>query len=470
MNGYLENITPDSLSGIIFALEGLVGSVVLLNGPTGCKFYHSATSESQMIRQLEFDPLNYPEKWYFGQPRIPCTYLDSHDYIYGSGEKLREALEYIRDNVQHNLITIVNSPGAALIGDDLAGIVNSVFTSTSSTSASFTSTPIITIETPGFSGDVCEGFETGVLALLDSLESSELKAPKSEALKSDALGSETLKSDALKPEALKPDIHPKTVNLLGLSIYQKYCTGDIIELRRLMSLCGIKINCALSGGATVDEVKKVPTASLNIVIRPEYGLKTAEYLKKRYNTPYVICETVPIGFSATEKLIYDICNLLGCDPKPAIDDSERARATAYAHISRVNSIVGLPKGARVSVEGTYSDVHAYFKFFTGYFGMVPEALNLFCPRADFAKSKLEGLLDRHQLSHILTRPILSSSQNELVFASGATIARLRNAGQQFVGIENALPGLGYIDVIPKTHLGISGALLLVEQVLNGLLL
>jgi len=29
--------------------------------------------------------------------------------------------------------------------------------------------------------------------------------------------------------------------------------------------------------------------------------------------------------------------------------------------------------------------------------------------------------------------------------------------------------MGYIDLIPKTHLGIDGALFLVEQVLNGLM-
>ena len=76
---------------------------------------------------------------------------------------------------------------------------------------------------------------------------------------------------------------------------------------------------------------------------------------------------------------------------------------------------------------------------------------------------------RHGLSHVLKRDIFEA-QNELVFASGMTISRLRNAGRQFVGVENALPCLGYINVIPKTHLGVSGARLLVEQAPNGLLM
>ena len=429
MSGYLENITPDGLSGLIFALEGVAGSIVLLNGPTGCKFYHSATSDSQMIRQLEFDPLNYPEKWYFGQPRVPCTYLDNGDYVYGSREKLLEALEYLKANVKHSIIAIVNSPGAALIGDDLAGIAR----------AALGDAPIVTIETPGFSSDVCAGFEQGAVALVDALD----------------------------PPGLT--VRPKTVNLLGVSIFQKYFAGDLIELRRLLNLCGITVNCALCADASPDEVREISAAALNIVVRPEYGLDTAEYLKERYGTPYYVCDGAPIGFAAAEKLAYDLSDLLDCDPTAAIEDSERARANAYVHISRVNSLVGLPKGTRVSVEGTYSDLYAYFRFFTEYFGMLPEGANVFCPRADFMKQKLEELMRGYGLSDVLTRDIFDG-QSDLVFASGATISRLRNAGRQFVGIENALPVLGYLDVIPKTHLGVSGASLLVEQVLNGLLL
>ncbi|MBQ9827692.1 MAG: oxidoreductase, partial [Lachnospiraceae bacterium] len=89
---YLKNIMPDSISGLIFAFEGIRDTAVLLNGPTGCKFYHSATSDNQVMRKFEYDPLNYPEELYFGQPRVPCTYLDKRDYVYGSEDKVKEAL------------------------------------------------------------------------------------------------------------------------------------------------------------------------------------------------------------------------------------------------------------------------------------------------------------------------------------------------------------------------------------------
>jgi hypothetical protein len=100
--------------------------------------------------------------------------------------------------------------------------------------------------------------------------------------------------------------------------------------------------------------------------------------------------------------------------------------------------------------------------------MLPECAAVFCPRADGFKSKLEAFLNERGLSDVLSHDI-AEAESELVFANGATIARLKSAGRVFVGVENALPGIGYLDVIPKTHLGVNGALLLVEQVLNGLL-
>ena len=44
----------------------------------------SSTVDNQCLCQSEFDPLNYSELWYFGQPRVPCTSIDKRDYVYGS--------------------------------------------------------------------------------------------------------------------------------------------------------------------------------------------------------------------------------------------------------------------------------------------------------------------------------------------------------------------------------------------------
>lgn len=427
MKTYSENITPDSFTGQIFAFEGIDGVCVLLNGPTGCKFYNSATSDSQKIRMWEFDPLCYPEELFFGQPRVPCTYLDSRDYVYGSRQKLTEAVDFIRDNMKFDLLCVVNSPGAAMIGDDLRGIVR----------GRIPEKPLVVMQTPGYSKGICGGFESAAKALFDQLDIPERKA------------------------------RAKTVNFLGLSIFQRDHEGDAAELRRLMGLCGLEVNCFLCESGGLAEIKNVPAAALNIVLSPEYGLETAKYLNERYGTPYYVCDAPPIGFAATEKLIREVSDILEANPAAALEDSERARARAYVHLSRFCSLTGLPKGVRYTAEGTYSECLGYVRFLTEYFGMAAECVSVIEREYDHSREALEKALSDLGLADALTRSV-TDARSELVFASGATIGRLKLLKRQFTGIETALPGMGYIDVIPKTHLGVSGALLLVEQVLNGM--
>ncbi len=429
MNPYLTNISPDSFSGILFAMEGVENVLTLLNGPSGCKFYHSATSDSQALRQKEFDPLNYPEEWYFGQPRIPCTFLDRRDYVYGSKEKLLDGIAFFKERVSFDLLCVVNSPGAALIGDDLAGIL----------SLALDDIPYITVETPGFSSNVCRGYETGVLSLLRQLEAKRLTVPA----------------------------EPLTVNLLGISIYHNYHEGDLKELKRLFALCGIGVHCCVCAGCSLTELLSLPQASLNVVVRPEYGLETARYLAETCGTPYYVCDGPPVGFAATEKMMTDICRILGADPTAVITESERARGRAYVHLSRLNSLTGLPRGVAFSVEGTWSEAYAYGSFLIHYLGMAPVCFSITSPDSDCRQSLLLSLAEQYKCPQTLEADILETP-GEIVLANGCTIAKLKLTHHIFSGIENALPGMGYINVTPKTHLGINGALFLLEQVLNGL--
>ena len=424
-------IEPDSLSGVIFALEGVEGTTVLLNGPTGCKYYHSSISDSQTFRQLDFDPLSFPLTWYFGQPRVPCDYLDNGDYVYGSEKKLTEALEYFGKAPEVGMLCIVNSPGAALIGDDLEGIAR----------RALDGKPFMTLETPGFSEGMCAGHEKAACAIAD------------------ALADDT--DDCAAPD-------PRTVNVLGLSLYQRHYTGDIAEIRRLLEAMGLTVNCMLCASGTVDEVRALPHAALNIVIHPELGLKTAQHLQARFGTPYFVCDGLPIGFAATERFARDIAQVTGADPAPVFNECREARKRAFSYISRLNSLTGLPTGVPFAAEGTFSELAAYTEFFLEYLALVPVALTPTFPQADCERARLETLLEDAGFADVLGRDPAQEAP-ELFFGSGATIARLRLASVRFSGVETILPTLGYLDVVPKTHLGPQGALQLVESVLNGLL-
>ncbi|MDR3225059.1 MAG: oxidoreductase [Clostridiales Family XIII bacterium] len=477
MSDYTNSITPDGLTGSIFAAEGVRNALTILNGPTGCKFYHSAIVDSQTIRQSEFDPHVYSDLWYFGHPRVPCTYLDRDDYIYGSEKKLREMLDFVRDNAVYDLICIINSPAAALIGDDLKGFARKTDVGK----------PVVVIESPGYSTDVSVGYEAAALHILKALlpedaQTSPLPqaSPASPAspLSPASPAPQTFPASQAPPvshtssasQAPPPPRQAKSVNILGLSIYHKYHRGDVRELARMFSLCGIHVNCFLCGGGTVDEIRAVPEADLNIVIHPEYGLKTAEWLKETFGTPWYSLSHAPIGFASSERMMREVSDILNCDAQAFFEKSARARADAYAFVSRVNSLTGLPKGTDIAIEGTWSELTAYAEFLVKYFGMHIDGLSVLSQDTDCAKEACLALLESFGMEDALEREIMDT-RAELVFASGGLIAALRLAApsRPFSGIEISLPTMGYLDVIPKTHLGLSGALLLTEEVLNGLM-
>ncbi len=409
-----ECIRPDSLTGMIFAIEGIRNAMVMLNGPMGCKFYHSTTSQFLSLRPMLYLPLqgedgtrkvpvdyNYLNDFFFRQPRVPCTALDGYDYVYGTSEKVAEALHYIHDQVEFDLLAVVNSPGASLIGDNLKELVDEILPDRI----------CIVLESPGYSLEFDSGYADASLELLKQCKGLIRERQKQE---------------------------KKKVNLLGLSIWERYLEGDREEWKRLLGLCGIEVNCCLCAENTMEEMKNILQADLNVVIDPARALETAKYLKAEYGQEYYSCDLLPVGFASTEKIITDICRLLDRDMTAFRRDSERTRAVCFSKINDIYHMCGLPKGAAFAVVGSEAQEKAFSEFFTEYMGMT--------------KTKKE--------------------EAELVFADGNTIAQLKlleRGGHSFCGIEINLPGMGYTDVYPKTQMGIRGAAFLTEQVLNGLM-
>lgn len=426
----IRSISPDGITGMIFAMEGMQDTIVLLNGPMGCRFYHSSTSGFLMRRPLLYLPsgesgervpvdYNYLNDWFFRQERVPCTYLDGYDYVYGTGEKAAEALQYISDNIDFSILAIVNSPGAALIGDDLYGIAKKAVPNK----------PIVYLESPGYSVSFEEGYAKASLEMLKIM----LKEAKKE-------GVDQGKADQAQAEKQnnvpgnEADRRP-VVNLLGLSVWHRYCEGDLRELRRLFDLCGIDVGAALCADCSAEELRSVPGADLNVVLYPQAGLASAEFLKERFQTPYYVCDTLPVGFSATEKMFSEISGILGTSDLKLKEESERARALAWLKINGIYQMYGKPKGIGFHVEASETLKKAYTAFLKDYLGMEPE----------------------------------SFYNAELLFSDANRISERALKNDDFCGIEIALPGMGYTDLTVKTHMGIEGALFLTEQVLNGIM-
>ena len=417
----LGSFSPDGLTGMIFAAEGMRDTIVLLNGPMGCRFYHSSTSgflmrhpllylpsKDGIRRQVNYDYLN---DWFFRQDRVPCTTLDGYDYVYGAKEKVREALTYIRENIAFSMLVIVNSPGAALIGDPLLTIGREVLGRRK----------VVMLESPGYSTSFEEGYAEALYAILSQV--------------GDALWKERGAAGHPVWEQPVAEKTAPTVNLLGLSIWHRYCEGDRAEITRLLETCGIRVQSALCADCTLEELAAMPDADLNIVLYPEMGLAAAKYLKDRFGTPYYVPESLPIGFSAAEAFCKEISRLLGTSCEAVMDESGRARAIAYKKIEGIFQMYGIPKGVPFAVCGNPSQEKAYTAFLSKYLGMRPTEW----------------------------------SEAEVLLADANRIAEKMAENTTFCGIEIAQPTIGYVDLTVKTHMGIQGAMFLIEQILNGVM-
>ncbi len=438
-----KSISPDSITGMIFAAEGIKNVIVLLNGPMGCKFYHSTTSafltkhsplrdaagRSAEKGQVEYDILN---NWFFRQPRVPCTWLDGDDYVYGTAEKAEAAMRYFGEKFRFDLLVIVDSPGASLIGDELKELAARVLPGK----------PTAVLESPGYSEHYADGYDRAAAEILRQLPDRFSPGPK-------------------------PGAQPR-VNLLGLSVWQRYWDGDKAELTRLLEACGIRVGCCLCADSTVEDIFSLPEADLNLLLYPEMGRETAALLEKRFGTPCLTLDGPPVGFAATEEMIRAVCARLDVSPDPVLEESERKRAECWFKLRGLDQQNFLSSRLAFAVEGPDSAVWAYTRFLTDYLGMTPDCVSLNGSPVPECREKLRALLRSLGAGDAETKDILDTSA-ELVYADANTIAALMTRNDAFSGIEISLPGMGYVDIVPKTHLGLTGTQFLTEQTVNGLM-
>ncbi len=422
-----EASEPDSLMGAIMALEGIEDAVVLLNGPTGCKTFYGWISGLQYPRADQLDPARHQQEFYFGQARVPTTYLDEQDYIFGGSEKLARIFAAIAAE-DHGLIGIVNSPGAALIGDDLQRFL----------AEAQPRVPTIAIETPGFSASMTAAHQQALRAAIAAID----------------------------PPVRRPD--PHCVNLLGTSIYQRHWQGDLAGLRELLAAMGIRVGAALGAGCSVAEIRSLRAARHNVVLQREYADTLGPWVEECYGVPTIFpAAGAPIGFEATEQWLREVAAALGCDPAPALRLVEQARRIAFRHLYRFHHQTGLPKGATFAVRAEASTVAPLVRWLHGYLGMVPVAIQISGgaggPHAADVRSYLRtiGCEEAWEAAW-------DAEPCDLVLANGPIVASLVADGLAAAGIELSMPATEHIDVLPKALLGSNGALFLLERILNQL--
>lgn len=248
------------MAGAAAALLSFKDACAVVNGPRWC----SVIAE----RELSQCHADYT-------PRLFCSQIEQCDLLFGTDTKIKSIIRDVNASMQNvSLLGVITSCAISLIGDDLNGIVKSMHNKY----------PVLLLDSGGLKGEFFSGYQEAMLAILQQ---------------------ENLQ--------VQPVDH-LTVNLLGYCSCFPQSEGDLLELKRLLTLAGYKIGvCLGADGLTRENLQTIPKAALNIVLAPELAADIANYLQTVLHQPFIVL-VPPCGCAQSLAWLEKIGQKLGVKP------------------------------------------------------------------------------------------------------------------------------------------------------------
>lgn len=412
-----------ALHGALQVFEAIEGTVPVIHSTSGCGVQH-------YLGGTRLSGGNDP----FGSPPVSSTNIREKHVVFGGGSRLREQLKNSVKVLQGDLYAVVTGCSIEMVGDDVPAMTKE---------GRDQDWPVIYANTPGFRGDVHQGYQLAVRSLIEQLP------------------------DIWKDAA---PLRAGLVNIWGIIPNQDpFWRGNLRELSRLLEAIGLVPNLLLGEGQNVNSWKQVPGASLNLVLS-HWGELPARLLEERYGTPSITLEGLPVG-AAAGALLTRLSEKLGLDPllTDTVIAREESRLThQFARLADTYYRTGFQRD--FALIGESAQVAGIGQFLGGSLGLLPRTLVITDNPPDSAR---ESLVER-------LKSIVPGYEVDIVFSEDrAEIAEVvRNGGagivlgsslEQEAAVELGVPFLavsfpltGRI-VLDRGYAGYSGATSLLED-------
>lgn len=422
----INRICMDGFTGALLAVESFSDGCAVLHGPGGCRNYHSFLSSLCYPRANPGDFKKYSQQYFFGQSRIPCTFLDEDNYINGSKKKLEECIPLIC-NINNYFDVFIESPGAALIGDNITDAIER------------------------------SGFKTMAMAIEESLISQPFSTSYDHTIKS-----------ILEWKSLpKKDTIPNTVNILGLPISSNDWEDALVDLKQMLNIMGIEVISSPGAGCSSAELEKSTTAQFNVCVSPEYCTRTATFYEKEYGISTIFSDMgAPVGFDATEYWARNIAEAMDADTTMMIKHVHKYKERAFKRIS--GSIYSQrAKCCRFTIMTDSSIMYPLTKWLYSYLCMVPISLSA-DPGEDkkIINSTIKFLEDIGLKDVWYTDP--ATNMVDFMFTDGHTAETQMMMGNCKKGVDIALPNLSRANFIPRPIYGLNGSMYILDEVFNNI--
>ncbi|MGD2148875.1 MAG: nitrogenase component 1 [Anaerolineae bacterium] len=282
------------LHSTIMAIAGIQNAIPLIHGPIHCTYHYKVFTEMFLGSKI----------------RLVCSGLTESDVIFGAVDKLRLAIQETYKRYRPELIGVITTCAADLMGEDVDGVISEV-------ANGLVSCDVVHVPSGGFRGGKAGpnqgyGYHLAYDALVGLMEASDYRIENS-------------------------------VNILG-HIHPPGKGQDINEIIRPLRRMGVRINCVMTAGSRLCDIKRVPEAQLNVVRCENNARRTAELLEARFGMPWVSAKMAPVGTGAMSDWLMATGKALGMEARARGVVAEERRSAQKA-LEPVRAAVEGKRGA-----------------------------------------------------------------------------------------------------------------------------
>ena len=409
-------LESDGMLGAVIASESLGLTDTMINGAGGCR------SRTQIMMH-ELIPEYLPEnrsccrsKYFSRQSRIPCTYLNNDDIVFGTMSKVSEGIESVSSITGRRTI-LLDTLGASLLCTDYAGLTGDE-----------KKDPIV-IKDDLSSMSLAEGYDTAMCAILESID-----------IQSGSDGS---------------------VNILGYGIMDLGWSSGAQEICDLLEAMGVKVNCILGCMPDKENVLGIGRASLNIMIHPEYCRRTADMLERRFGTASLRPdEGAPVGYPSLRSFVKQVATALDVDPTAALNIIDSEASAVHSILYNYDRIPTGLHSKGFSVKGDSSVAYPLIKWMMETFSMVPRRIVV---TDEEYLPEITEYLEQYGLSEALDG---AYGEIDIEFTDGLTALEGRLSVGRTGFVEICIPHGRALDLMGRTLVGTKGCRYILDEMMN----
>lgn len=420
------NTRPDGFLGALLAAEGVGGMKTFINGPGGCRS-RAQILLKELIRDYSGEEPGCCSSRYFSrQSKLPCTYLSSNDMVMGSFEKISEGIGSIVSLSDSDIVMIDTMVASLQVTDNEEAARRSGGHERTVVASRYLS-----------SMSVYEGFDDTIVKIAEHVCTKD-----------------------------KRDDAPGTVNILGYNITDSGWEFGRKEISNILGSLGVETISFIGCACTKEEMERSPSAEMNIVIHPEFSIRTAEHYRREFGIPYLIpAMGSPVGYPSILSFIEEISEQFGNDPSRAIRDLRSEKANIDRIIMNADRIAGGLRGCGSSIKGVSSDILPIVRWMYEHLSIVPGHIEILEGNGSPLRKDLMTYLEEIGCSDAVDSD--PAEDFDVMFTDGMTAVQVRERDTNVSCVETVFPYSYGTSFVNRSLIGTYGCRYILDEIFNG---